>query len=382
MDPAQSDAQVAAADSQPDEQSPSPLPRTRSRRPLAQPRRYGFACANCHARKVKCNGKQPTCRTCQQSGTRCVWRSSAEKQLRDANSRIRMLEEAVQAATRLETPDLDHSREVGEGEAVTQSAATTTSSTTGTGANRSATSPTSGTSAWFQVGLGHNGAVTYNGPTSRFHASALEEHLADEDDPQVSGQSSDKRAIHVEALRCQYELLDTVWMPLIRSKSGFDGFGIDANVCLALLDMYWNWLQPLHNCVYRPCFMMDMAIGGPYYSDFPLMSIFALSARHLSKQDRVFASVGKGEYFLSRARELLLDEMSSSKPKIPTIQGLLILGGRQCAIGKSSEGWLYTGMAIRMLLDLGLHLHLGNSYLADLERLTATEVEWIITMIL
>ncbi|KAK0763345.1 hypothetical protein N5P37_004332 [Trichoderma harzianum] len=147
MDPAQSDAQVAAADSQPDEQSPSPLPRTRSRRPLVQPRRYGFACANCHARKVKCNGKQPTCRTCQQSGTRCVWRSSAEKQLRDANSRIRMPEEAVQAATRSETPDLDRSREVEEGEAVTQSAATTTSSTTGTGANRSATSPTSGTSA-------------------------------------------------------------------------------------------------------------------------------------------------------------------------------------------------------------------------------------------
>lgn len=309
MDPAQSDAQVAAADSQPDEQSPSPLPRTRSRRPLAQPRRYGFACANCHARKVKCNGKQPTCRTCQQSGTRCVWRSSAEKQLRDANSRIRMLEEAAQAATRLETPDLDRSREVEEGEAVTQSAATTTSSTTGTGANPSATSPTSGTSAWFQVGLGHNGAVTYNGPTSRFHASALEEHLADEDDPQVSGQSSNERAIHVEALRCQYELLDTVWMPLIRSKSGFDGFGIDANVCLALLDIYWNWLQPLHNCVYRPCFMMDMAIGGPYYSDFLLMSIFALSARHLSKQDRAFASVGKGEYFLSRARGL-----SSRKP--------------------------------------------------------------------
>jgi len=47
---------------------------------------------------------------------------------------------------------------------------------------------------------------------------------------------------------------------------------------------------------------------------------------------------------MHKAKQLLLSEMEQEKPKICTIQGLLILGGRQCAIGKSSEGWLYTGM--------------------------------------
>lgn len=96
---------------------------------------------------------------------------------------------------------------------------------------------------------------------------------------------------------------------------------------------------------------MDMAFGGPYYSDFLLLSIFALSARHLSEQDKSFRSLQKGEHFFSRARGLLLEEMAATKPRIPTIQGLLILGGRQCAIGKSSEGWLYTGM-VRTLVYL------------------------------
>ena len=91
-------------------------------------------------------------------------------------------------------------------------------------------------------------------------------------------------------------------------------------------------------------FLMDMAIGGPYYSDFLLMSILSLAARHISEQDTKFRGINKGEQFLSRAKDLLLEEMSATKPKITTIQGLLVLGGRQCAMGQSSEGWLYTGM--------------------------------------
>lgn len=95
---------------------------------------------------------------------------------------------------------------------------------------------------------------------------------------------------------------------------------------------------------------MDMAIGGSYYSDFLLMAIFSLSARHLSEQQRDFRGIGRGERFLARAKELLLEEMMAAKPRIPTIQGLLILGGRQCAMGSSSEGWLYTGMVSRQLV--------------------------------
>lgn len=137
---------------------------------------------------------------------------------------------------------------------------------------------------------------------------------------------------------------------------------------------------------------MDMALNGPYYSDFLLMCIFALSARHLSRQDGESTGVAMGEQFFSRAKMLLLDEMDKSEPRIPTIQGLLILGGRQCAIGKSSQGWLFTGMvsnkkthcstyppfaktcqAIRMMTDIGIHLNANK--IAELEKLTPAEIE-------
>jgi hypothetical protein len=87
-----------------------------------------------------------------------------------------------------------------------------------------------------------------------------------------------------------------------------------------------------------------MALGGPYYSEFLLMSIFALAARHVDETNNEYYNLARGEKFLDLAKSLLLAELSQAKPKIPTIQGLLILGGRQCAMGNSSEGWLYTGM--------------------------------------
>jgi hypothetical protein len=87
-----------------------------------------------------------------------------------------------------------------------------------------------------------------------------------------------------------------------------------------------------------------MALGGPCFSRFLLNVIFAHACRHMPEDDPRFAPFERGETFLRDAMLLLIEEMQQSKPRIPTIQGLLILGGRQCAVGKSSEGWLYTGM--------------------------------------
>lgn len=118
---------------------------------------------------------------------------------------------------------------------------------------------------------------------------------------------------------------------------------------------------------------MDMALGGPYYSKFLLHCILALSARHLEAESPENEVAQKGEMFLSTAKQLLMQELGATKPRIPTIQGLLVLSGRQCAVGKTSEGWLYLGMAIRMMTDLGLHLNFQD--LMHLEKLTPVELE-------
>ena len=163
---------------------------------------------------------------------------------------------------------------------------------------------------------------------------------------------------------------------------------IDAETARILLSIYWTWQAPLHNCVYRRSkwtalkhgysvnaagFFQDMVLKGPYFSDFLLHVIYAHASRHIQPSDMRYATLLQGEPFLERAKLLLLDELKKDRPAIPTIQGLLILGGRQCAVGKNSEGWLYTGMAIRMIKDLGLHLprrlRLASTEPDDLETL-------------
>lgn len=98
--------------------------------------------------------------------------------------------------------------------------------------------------------------------------------------------------------------------------------------------------------------------------------MFAHACRHIKDDDPRFAVIGQGESFLHKAKLLLLEEMGHEKPKICTIQGLLILGGRQCAIGKSSEGWLYTGM-------VGASLYLIWDDFADYTRLS----EWSLILV-
>lgn len=107
-----------------------------------------------------------------------------------------------------------------------------------------------------------------------------------------------------------------------------------------------------------------MATGGQYYSPFLLTVLCAHAAR--------FQESPIGEMLICRARLLLGSEIQ--KPSaIPTVQGLLQLSAREMAYGSTSQAWLYSGMAFRMVSDLGLHhnsgkiLHLGYLSPEELE---------------
>ncbi|GAA5993301.1 hypothetical protein JCM10908_001420 [Rhodotorula pacifica] len=149
----------------------------------------------------------------------------------------------------------------------------------------------------------------------------------------------------------------------------------DASLKENLLRAYWCWQAPTHLAVYRPLLTRDTALSGPYSSPFLLNVIFAHACRYSSLTDPDNAA----QAFLRKAKLLLLEEME--KPtSITTIQGLIVLGGRECAVGRSSQGWLYTGMAIRMIKDLGIHLDGVNvAYLQTLpveEREARRRVFW------
>lgn len=95
----------------------------------------------------------------------------------------------------------------------------------------------------------------------------------------------------------------------------------------------------------------DLYISGPYVSPFLLSAVLTQAARYSTRPD----AVEVGERFAKKALELLVKDIDRGS-SIPTIQGLLIFSSRECACGRTSQGWLYSGMAFRMMRDLGLHV--------------------------
>jgi hypothetical protein len=107
-----------------------------------------------------------------------------------------------------------------------------------------------------------------------------------------------------------------------------------------------------------------MSTGGQYFSEFLLVVLCAHTAR--------FREGNIGDLLISRARLLLGAEIHRPS-SIPTVQALLQLSARDLACGSISQAWLYSGMAFRMVSDLGLHHNSGK--LLDFGYLTAEDLE-------
>jgi hypothetical protein len=107
-----------------------------------------------------------------------------------------------------------------------------------------------------------------------------------------------------------------------------------------------------------------MMTGGQYYSPFLLTVLCAHAAR--------FDQSAMRELLISRARLLLGTEIHK-KSSIPTTQALLQLSARDLAYGSISQAWLYSGMAFRMVSDLGLHHN--DDKLLSLGLLSAEDLE-------
>jgi hypothetical protein len=108
----------------------------------------------------------------------------------------------------------------------------------------------------------------------------------------------------------------------------------------------------------------DLGTSGPYCTQLLLNVLCAHSAR--------FGGEYLGNLLISRARHLLGTEIL--KPcSIATTQALLQLSARELAFGSTSQAWLYSGMAFRMVGDLGLQHSTDD--IAQLVSISAEEIE-------
>jgi hypothetical protein len=100
-----------------------------------------------------------------------------------------------------------------------------------------------------------------------------------------------------------------------------------------------------------------MKTGGAYFSQALLNTILSHSVRWC-RDDPGMAELlepfSKGEVFADNAITYLFEDIRLGINKIPTVQALLLLSARACGRGDRTHAWLYSGMAFRLIDDMGI----------------------------
>lgn len=143
--------------------------------------------------------------------------------------------------------------------------------------------------------------------------------------------------------------------PDIMANIDFDG--IPAESALHLLDLHWNRQHLSYLITYRPAIMDSIFNGGPYANKLLLNALYFSSSLY---SDRIIFRSDledpqtTGLSFYNRCKQLLV--LYIDEPTIPTMTALLLYGASLVALGKHSAGWIFCGIAYRMMSDLGCHL--------------------------
>ncbi|KAL3472837.1 fungal-specific transcription factor domain-containing protein [Aspergillus californicus] len=347
------------------------------------------ACEFCRRRKIKCDATKPSCSTCRVGGRVCVYQNGPQKQ-RPSAARIDSLEgeraALEDALVRLKGADEEQRRALLDSVVVRDgrvSVAGAVPGPVGPGWDRQRGLSGSGGSG------GRSGLRTSGGDVDVIHgedntndnygdpglgsyekdAGAIDEPSSDTifSSTSVVHTSSpartlslDKDPASTEALR--YQLIANAAMerqrehrlrrlPSIRGTPG--------ELALHLLDLHWSRQHHTFLLTYRPTFMRELEHGGPYCSDLLLYAVFACASKfseRLELRGDPADPETAGQHYFNRCDELLLREGLLAQSSISTVIALVMLGSTFIARGLTSKGWLYTGYAMRMVYDLGLHV--------------------------
>ncbi|ROV96067.1 hypothetical protein VPNG_09146 [Cytospora leucostoma] len=193
--------------------------------------------------------------------------------------------------------------------------------------------------------LDEKGVLTYHGATSFFHLPS-EYGRPDSDAP---GPSHSEDPLYGKRER----LVNNAWQ-----QRALEDLSEIPEPFQYLLNTHWCWIQPLWNFVYRPAFTRDMQLLGPYYSHTLLNAILSHSIRwgrwDKATRERLENDYDGGAVFSRHARSMVFDEISRGVATIPTVQTLLLLSAQECSAGNTSQAWMYSGMAFRMIDHLGI----------------------------
>ncbi|KAI9493991.1 fungal-specific transcription factor domain-containing protein [Zychaea mexicana] len=139
-----------------------------------------------------------------------------------------------------------------------------------------------------------------------------------------------------------------------------------------LIDLYFEHYYPFLPILHKNSFLASLdSQDSSVQPAAPLLlnSIYALASR-ISPDPRVRADPNlpdtAGDIFFERARLLLDNEWENFT--VSTVQSLILLSSHQTGAMKTVRGWLYSGLAFRMLQNLGLNRNCDKWKMSDIEK--------------
>ncbi|KAJ5279016.1 fungal-specific transcription factor domain-containing protein [Penicillium angulare] len=194
--------------------------------------------------------------------------------------------------------------------------------------------------------IGTDGNVRYYGPTSHFNLLRMP--------------TPDNLTVHRTVRKDGQDILNRLSI----------GKHVPKELENHLLNLYFTWQNPAIDVVDRGMYQMarqqwqDHMEDTPYYSEALTNAMCCLGAAFEPRYHPEFITYPKSvaDFFADRAKALLDIELDS--PSVATIQAMVVLSGHDIGCKRDSRGWLYSGMAMRLAFDLGLHIDM-SSHVAD-----------------
>ncbi|CDK26333.1 unnamed protein product [Kuraishia capsulata CBS 1993] len=295
-----------------------------------------LACIQCRKRRCRCDGGQPACAQCQRRGQEgnCVYSATGDRRKRSQ----KVFDEAMERMARLE----ETLREIAKGteassylvEHLQNDHTFLESLLRGPQRSEITNNSSQGDTAEIELEsksltVDAEGKIHFYGDTSNV-LRIRQQTTSKAVPPAVS-------SLTVEAVQIMNPHID----PVIAE----------------LLELYFCWQHSYYNIFDKKLFLRDMNTEGSFCSKFLLNALLSHAA-HLSDRPELRLEAGDpstaGHYFYNEALRLLDDELENRS--LTTVQGLLLLASKEAGVGKSSIGWVHSGMAFRMAVDLGLHL--------------------------
>lgn len=149
-------------------------------------------------------------------------------------------------------------------------------------------------------------------------------------------------------------------------KDDFTIAHLDLEAQTHLLDIYSQFQHTVLQVFQMDTFLKGLQQKQPKYASKALIyCVFANAARISPRPDLKAMVLPSNEddfgddlpYLLAKATQYTEEELK--RPRITTIQSLLLLSVLYSALGKDTKGWLLTGNACRLAVDLGIHKNNG-----------------------